>query len=253
MRRLLLIGIGAGDPDHLTVQAIKALNQVDVVFVIDKGSEKDELARLRREICHRHITNRPYRFVAIPDPQRDRTTPAYTEAVQAWRTERALVWEQAIRDELDEDGCGAFLIWGDPSLYDSTIAVIDQILARGTLKLEYDVVPGITSIQALAARHRVALNRPGGSIQITTGRRLADGSATDSDDIVVMLDSACAFTTLAADGIDIYWGAYVGMDDEILIKGDLSETMDEIQRVRAQARDRHGWIMDTYLLKRRQP
>ena len=39
MRKLLLIGIGAGDPEQLTVQAINAMNTVDAFFVLDKGGK----------------------------------------------------------------------------------------------------------------------------------------------------------------------------------------------------------------------
>ncbi len=251
MRKLLVIGIGAGDPDHLTLQAVKAVGQVDVFFVMDKGEVKEDLVRLRREICERHTRGRPYRFVEIPDPERDRSAPDYREAVEVWRGHRADACERAIRDELDEDGCGAFLVWGDPAVYDGTLDVIERILTRGELEVEYEVVPGISSIQALAARHRVPLNRVGGEIRITTGRRLSEGLVGSGDDVVVMLDADCSFKSLADQEIDIYWGAYVGTDDEILIKGDLKEVMGEIERVRAQARGRKGWIMDTYLLKRR--
>jgi precorrin-6A synthase len=251
MRKLLAIGIGAGDPDHVTVQAIKALNAVDVFFVVEKGAEKSDLVDLRREICERYIDDPSYRIVDVQDPERDRTTPAYREAVEDWRRRRAQVWEQAIRDELDDGGLGAFLVWGDPALYDSTLAVIDQIVARGTLELEYEVIPGISSVQALAARHGVPLNRVGGSVHVTTGRRLAEGFPEDSDDVVVMLDADCTFKAVVADDIDIYWGAYIGTEDEILVAGRLSEVGDEIERVRAEARERKGWIMDTYLLRRR--
>jgi precorrin-6A synthase len=250
MRKLFVIGIGAGDPDQVTVQAIKALNEVEVFFVVEKGGEKHDLVDMRREICERYVEGRPYRIVDVRDPERDRTTPAYSDAVEDWRRRRAQIWEQAIRAELGEDGRGAFLVWGDPALYDSTLAVIDQILARGTLELEYEVIPGISSVQALAAKHRVPLNRVGGSVHITTGRRLAEGFPDHSDDVVVMLDADCAFKAVAADDVDIYWGAYIGTDDEILVAGRLSDVTEEIERVRAEARARKGWIMDTYLLRR---
>ena len=61
------------------------------------------------------------------------------------------------------------------------------------------------------------------------------------------------FSAVASDDIDVYWGAYVGTDDEILISGALPEVMDEIERVRREARERIGWIMDTYLLRRTRP
>ena len=35
------------------------------------------------------------------------------------------------------------------------------------------------------------------------------------------------------------------------MSGDLHAVRDEIVRRRAEARDRKGWIMDTYLLRRR--
>ncbi len=188
MKKIFLIGIGAGDPEHLTVQAINALNKVDVFFVIDKGRETESLLRLRKEMCERYITNRSYRTVEIEDVERDRTDPSYLAGVRAWHEQRAALYEKTIGEELRDGQCGAFLVWGDPAIYDSTLRIIEQIVARGAADIEYEVIPGISSIQALAARHRIALNRIGGSIYITTGRRLAKGLPADADDVVVMLD-----------------------------------------------------------------
>ena len=251
MRKLLVIGIGAGDPEQITVEAIRALNQVDVFFVVGKGAQKDELVRLRQEICERYIDRPGYRIVEIPESDRDRAPRDYRAEVEAWRARRAASWAAAIRDELREDGCGGFLVWGDPSLYDGTIAVLDQVRAAGEVGLEYEVVPGITSVQALAAKHRIALNRIGGPVQITTGRRLAEGFPEEVDDVVVMLDGGCAFKRIDADGVEIYWGAYLGSDDELLVGGELAEVAGEIERVRDRERERKGWIMDTYLLRRK--
>ena len=142
-------------------------------------------------------------------------------------------------------------MWGDPALYDSTLAVVEEILARGELELDYEVVPGISSVAALAARHRISLNRIGRPIVITTGRRLAEGLHDEDGDIVVMLDAGCAFRRFAGQPVDIYWGAYLGTPDELLVAGDVGDVADEIERVRAEARERKGWIMDTYLLRRR--
>src|SRR5262249_10111624 len=158
------------------------------------------------------------------------------------------IYERLIGEELGEDECGAFLVWGDPSLYDSTLRIIEQIVARGTIAFEYEVIPGISAIQALAARHRIALNRIGRSIHITTGRKITEGLPDDIADVVVMLDADCSFKTLAAADIDIYWGAYVGTEDEILVAGRLGELAEDIERLRADAKARKGWVMDTYLL-----
>jgi len=247
MRKLSIIGIGAGNPDYITVQAIKALETLDVVFLIDKGEEKDDLARLRRELCDRYI-KKPFRYVEARDPERDRRPASYEAAVTAWHDKRAAIYEAMIREELAENQHGAFLVWGDPSLYDSTLRIVDQVAAMKTVAFELDVVPGITSVQALTARHKIALNRIGSPVHITTGRQLAKG--LPGDDTVVMLDGECTFKSVKESNTDIYWGAYLGTPDEILISGKLGDRAAEIERVRSEARARHGWIMDTYLLRR---
>ncbi|MFJ2671614.1 precorrin-6A synthase (deacetylating) [Streptomyces sp. NPDC087525] len=280
MRKIYVIGIGAGDPDQLTVQAVKALRRVDVFFLLDKGDRKSDLIGLRHEILRRHAgepagasgdgtpgesgQGRGYRLVEVRDPERERAADGagYPGTVDDWRSRRAALYERAIIDELsdgespDEDAgpgrgsTGAFLVWGDPSLYDSTLAILEEILARGSVRFEYEVIPGISSVSALAAGHRVGLNRVGGPVQITTGRRLAEGWPEGVDDVVVMLDAHESFRHhLAADPV-IHWGAYVGTDDEILVSGRLSEVADRIGELRSAARARKGWIMDTYLLRR---
>ena len=250
MRKIFVIGIGAGNPDYITVQAINALNEVDVFFVMDKGEEKEDLVRLRKDICERYIKDKSYRFVETADPPRDRMPSSYEPAVRAWHEQRADIYERLI-ENLGDGECGGFLVWGDPSLYDSTLRIIDQIVARGRVTFAYEVIPGISAVQALAARHRIALNRIGGSVHITTGRKIAEGLPKDVDDAVVMLDGDCAFKTIDDPDIDIYWGAYLGTEDEILASGPLREQANDIERVRAEAKKRKGWIMDTYLLRRR--
>ncbi|HEY1642230.1 MAG TPA: precorrin-6A synthase (deacetylating) [Streptosporangiaceae bacterium] len=252
MRKISVVGIGAGDPEHITVQAINALNAVDVVFMMDKGDQKRELTDLRREICDRYITGPGYRIVTAADPERDRGAAAYQQAVNDWRSRRAEIYEQMISGELGEDGRGAFLAWGDPAIYDSTVHVLDEVLGRGKVAFELQVIPGISSIQALAARHRVSLTRTGRPVHLTTGRLLAEGFPDNADDVVVMLDSRCAFTGVDPD-TEIYWGAYVGSPDEILISGPAGEAGPQIVAAREAARAEHGWIMDSYLLRRPEP
>jgi precorrin-6A synthase len=247
---ILVIGIGAGDPDHLTLQAAKAIGRADVFFVLDKGEVKQELVDLREEILRRHATE--YRVVVGRDPERDRTSEAYVESVDDWRRRRADVCAGLIASELQADQVGAFLVWGDPSLYDSTLAILDDLQDRGDLSFDVEVIPGISSVSALAARHKVGLNQVGRPIQITTGRRLAKSWPDDVDDVVVMLDAQTAFTAHTEQDAEIYWGAYLGTPDELLVAGKLSEVAEEIVEVRAEARERKGWIMDTYLLRRNQ-
>ncbi|WP_158819473.1 precorrin-6A synthase (deacetylating) [Granulicella sp. S156] len=250
MRKLYLIGIGAGNPEYITVQAIKALNIVDVFFFMDKGEAKQELLNLRKEICERYIEDRSYRVVEVDDPVRDPTISDYTTRVELWHRQRALIYEEMIARELEEDQCGAFLVWGDPSLYDSTLRIIEHIAAGGRLSFEFEIIPGITSIQALAARHKITLNGIGESVVITTGRQLSAGMSGAAERTIVMLDGQCSFNNLLDEELDIFWGAYLGMEEEILLSGKLSEIASMIETVRHEKRQENGWIMDTYLLCR---
>lgn len=246
MRELLVIGIGAGDPDQVTVQAIKAMNRAEVFFVIGKGAEKQDLVDLRTGILDEHMRG-PYRIVDIVDPPRDRTPSDYEGVVDDWHDRRAAIFEERFAAV---EGVGAILVWGDPSLYDSTLRIVERVLARGIETFEYSVIPGVTSVQSLAAQHRIVLNRIGEPVHITTGRRLRDGLPDGVRDAVVMLDADCSFTEVPGDGVEIWWGAYLGTPDEVLISGNLREVEAEIVRVRAELRERKGWIMDTYLIRR---
>ncbi|HET9517020.1 MAG TPA: precorrin-6A synthase (deacetylating) [Actinoplanes sp.] len=253
MRKISVIGIGAGDPDHLTLQAARAIAAADVFFLLDKGEQKESMIDLRRGLLAEHARD-GHRVVEGRDPQRDRSPRDYPGAIADWRRRRAEHTETLIRDNLADGETGAFLVWGDPSLYDSTIGILDEILAGGAIAFDYRVIPGISSVSALAAKHRTTLNQVGRPVEITTGRRLAQGWPAEVDDVVVMLDAQQAFAGYA-DGppVDIYWGAYLGTPDELLMAGPLDEIAEDLLRVRAEARERHGWIMDTYLLRRRPP
>jgi precorrin-6A synthase len=251
MRKLFVIGIGVGDPEQITVQAIRAMNSVDVFFVLDKGEVVADLIQLRKDICERYVTERAYRVVEVQDPPRDRSPQEYRSTVEAWHAQRADIYAHVIRDELGTHECGAFLVWGDPSLYDSTLRILNQVLAAGEVAFEYEVIPGVTCIQSLAARHRLPLNEIGEGILITTGRRLAEDWDRGTDNVLVMLDGGCAFARLDPANVEIFWGAYLGTPDEILLSGPLGEVGELIRQTRDRARANKGWIMDTYLLRRR--
>lgn len=243
MRTIHVIGIGAGDPEYVTAAAVTALNDTQVFFAMDKGEAKNDLVALRREICRRFITRPGYRFVELVDPPRSRVGD-YLQAVADWHEARAAVWAAAIESELEPGGVGAFLAWGDPSLYDSTLRILS--LVGNLVEIDYDVVPGITAIQALTARHRIPLNDVGEPVLITTGRQLRAnglGGAT-----AVMLDGECSFLRCAP-ATRIWWGAYLGTPDEMLISGTVGAVGTRIVSERTRARERHGWIMDTYLLR----
>jgi len=249
MIQLSLVGIGSGNPDHLTLQAIKTLENADVILLPRKGDEKTELADLRRMIASKLLSTSP-KIVEFDYSVRDADTPKYLDGVNTWHDALAAIWQDLITTHVRENGTVALMVWGDPTLYDSTLRIADRLIARG-IELTVQVIPGITSLQMLTAAHAIPLNTLGGAVQITTGRKLRDkGWPADTPTVAVMLDGECSFQSLEGDGIHIWWGGYVGMDQQILIEGPLSEVSTQIVKARADARASNGWIMDIYLLRK---
>ncbi|WP_296388294.1 precorrin-6A synthase (deacetylating) [Williamsia sp.] len=249
-RTLRIIGIGPGDPRQVTVEAIDAMRGVDTFFVLDKGATKESLVAVREQICDRHLGAGNYRFVEIEDPPRDRNPTDYDAEVRRWHDARATRIEAALSGELSDDGVGGILVWGDPGLYDSTLRIADAIVDRGRVSLRIEVVAGVTSASALTAAHRILMNRIGEPILITTGRRLGETPPGVDANQIVMLDADCTFRHTADPGDHIWWGAYLGTPDEILLSGTVGEVGEQIATTRAQARARHGWIMDIYLVRK---
>lgn len=249
MIALDLIGIGTGNPRQLTLQAIDRINAADLILIPTKGADKDDLAGLRRQICTEMLTNPTVKVVEFALPVRDPAIADYHARVDAWHDAIAAIWVDTIRAHLG-DGCRvAFLVWGDPSLYDSTLRIADRVATH--LPLRVRVTPGITSIQALTAAHAIPLNTINSPVVITTGRQIRDqGFPAGTDSAVVMLDGELSFRGLPAEGLHIWWTGYAGMETEISLSGPVASVAEAIAEARASARAAHGWIMDIYLLRR---
>ncbi|MEZ0340444.1 precorrin-6A synthase (deacetylating) [Mycobacterium sp. pV006] len=244
--RVRILGVGMG-PQHVTAEVADALRGADYVLAAQK-SDGDPLLALRREILRRHGDPE---LVAVPDPPRDRseslTTRGYEGAVADWHDARAARYADVLRAR---GGTAAFLVWGDPSLYDSTIRIVEKVRALG-LDLDYDVLPGISAPQLLAARHRIVLHEVGRPVHLTTGRRLQEAVAAGLDNILAMLNPPphrLDFTGL--DGWTIWWGANLGAPGEQLLDGPLAEVLPRIADARAAAERRDGWVMDLFLVRR---
>jgi precorrin-6A synthase len=243
MTTLHLIGIGTGNPDHVTGQAIRALNGADLILIPRKGSAKSDLAEVRETILSRVLTA-PVPIAAYDVPQRA-DQDDYLGAVNDWHDAIARVWADTIAANPEARDV-ALMVWGDPSLYDSTLRISAR-LPGVTVK----VIPGITSLQALTAAHAIPLNTLAAPVTITTGRQLRDhGWPEGAVTLAVMLDKGGAFTAIDPEGTEIWWGAYVGLPEETLIHGPLADVSDQILATRAKLRAEHGWIMDIYLLRR---
>ncbi|MDO3397655.1 precorrin-6A synthase (deacetylating) [Nocardioides sp. SOB44] len=238
--RVRVLGVGMG-PHHITPEVADALRSCDYVLAAEKR-EDDGLLSVRRAIAAEHGLE----VVAVPDPERDRADPVdYAKAVKDWHEARVAAYERVLRER---GGTAAFLVWGDPSLYDSTIRVVDRLAER--MPLEYDVLPGISAPQLLAARHRIVLHPVGRPVHITTGRRLREELTAGQTNLCVMLTG-----TLDLAGLDdwsIWWGANLGTDSEELVAGRVADVLPSIEAARERAKTAAGWVMDVYLLRARE-
>lgn len=251
-RHIKIIGIGLGSPDHLTGHAIKALRQVDVFLVADKGDVKKEMVAARKALCEAFLKPGSYCFITIPDtdrgPDAKRGSVEYRKGVQVWRQARVNNYVNAIK-ELPPNMTVGFLAWGDPAFYDSLIGIVEEI--GEVIPLDVRVIPGISAIQALAAENVICLNRVSAPIHITTGRRLPWEWSPELGTVVVMLDKglACAQLVERAPDLEIIWGAYIGFPWQIIRRGRLADMIQVLIPLREKLRKEHGWVMDTYILR----
>ena len=240
---LWLIGIGTGSLKHITLEAQDALREARTVLIPRKGTGKDDLADLRMTILEQ--AGASAEVIHFDMPERDPQLP-YAERVERWHDEIADRWQSALEDA-SGDGPVALLVWGDPGLYDSTLRIADRLSPKPNTK----VFPGVTALQALTSAHAIPFNTVNGAVVVTTGRRLRDhGWPEDAETVVVMLDGECSFRSLDPTGLHIWWGGFLGMYDQVLIEGPLGEVAEDIVATRENARNAHGWIMDTYLIRK---
>ncbi|MGZ8803584.1 MAG: precorrin-6A synthase (deacetylating) [Mycobacterium sp.] len=252
--KVRILGVGMG-PQHVTPEVAEALRSADYVLAAEKADD-DPLLALRRQIVRAHPgPNGPVEVVAVRDPQRDRsaglTSRGYESAVTDWHDARAAEYAVHLKAR---GGTAAFLVWGDPSLYDSTIRIVEKVrdqLQLRSVDLEYDVLPGISAPQLLAARHRLVLPEVGRPVHVTTGRRLQEAVGAGLDNIVAMLNpppERVDFTGLA--DWTIWWGANLGAAGERLVTGRLGDVLPAVSDARAAAAAQDGWVMDVFLARK---
>ncbi|MCF8609773.1 precorrin-6A synthase (deacetylating) [Gordonia sp. HY285] len=244
---LRVIGIGPGGPRQITLDAVDAIAATDVFLILDKGDRTSELTGVRQQMLDAHAAP-GHTVVAVPDPPRDRDPADYATEVRRWHAARVDAIDAALTAHLPDGGTAAFLVWGDPALYDSTLRLTDALARRRPLSV--DVVPGVTSASALTAAHGIVAHAVGEPILTTTGRRLSSTPDGADQNQIVMLDSSLAFRETADPDDTVYWGACLGTEHEVLVSGRVADVADEIAATRARVRDELGWIMDIYLLQK---
>lgn len=239
--KVRIIGIGMG-PHQVTPEAADALRDADYVIAAEKR-EGDALLAIRREVADAFDVP----VVVVPDPARDREPrgdDGYVGAVAGWHAARVAAYEAVLAER---QGTAAFLVWGDPAFYDSTIRILEAIAERGVVEVEYDVVPGISALQLLAARHRVVLHDIGQPLHVTTGRLLAEAVDGGQTNIAVMLNRS-----VELDGLEdwtIWWGGNLGRPEEELVAGGVGDVLGEIWAARERIRRVAGWVLDIFVVR----
>ena len=128
------VGVGPGDPELLTVKAVRVLREADVVIVPD-ASSGDKVAL---NIVKDYLKDKQIQFVKTPMVRDKAVMDAAHEAAA-----------DTICALLDDGKQVAFLTLGDPAIYSTYMYIHQKVLHRG---YAVEVVPGIPSFCAAAAR-----------------------------------------------------------------------------------------------------
>jgi len=145
--RLYVVGVGPGDPELLTLKAVRILGQVGSICV-PRGSEGGESLAL--SIASKAAGLNGKEIVEVYFPMK---------ALHSHRTELDAQWGEAISVILDRLRKGidtAFITIGDPGLYSTFFYLYDRLMEECP-ELNIEVVPGISSINASAALAGVSL------------------------------------------------------------------------------------------------
>jgi precorrin-2/cobalt-factor-2 C20-methyltransferase len=219
VKRLIGVGVGPGDPELITVKAIRVLRSADLVLVpvLGRPGEEDQAETGRAEATVRaHVDGAAIRRVAFALNDAGGVTPA-----------RAAAWDAAADAVTGAFAAGsgtvAFATLGDPALY-STFSYLAQSVTARDPGVTVGTVPGITALQDLAARSGTVLAEGTESLvllPLTAGPgALAEALAAHDTVVAYKLSAAGPLETVRealaeAGRLDgAVFGARVGLPDE---------------------------------------
>ena len=173
MSRLIGVGVGPGDPDLVTIKAVKALQNADHVFV--PVADTGEIGRAEATVIA-HIDQERVTRIAF----------ALTDDV----ARNSGAWDAAgktVADAIRHGGTAVFATIGDPNVY-STFSYLAQTVQALLPEVEIETIPGITAMQDLAARSGTVLVEGRERLVLlpfTAGKDVMHAALEDSEATVV--------------------------------------------------------------------
>lgn len=178
------MGVGPGDPELLTLRAYHILSRVPIIFVPQKDSRSKSYAN---SIISNLVKKSEQKVMALVFPM----TRDKRQLAGFWRKAAASIWEY-LREGKD---C-AFINVGDPLLYGTFIHIFET-LQKSHPEVEVQVIPGISSVNAAAAKAIVPLARDDERIAIiSAGGEDFIREALKNFDTVVFMKMHTAFDKL---------------------------------------------------------
>ncbi|WP_022852472.1 precorrin-2 C(20)-methyltransferase [Thermodesulfatator atlanticus] len=153
--KLYGIGIGPGDPELLTLKALRIIKEAEVIYVAASSKNNYSLAA---SVVKPHLpAGKELKMLSFP------MTYERNELERAWR-ENA----QKVAQELSKGKDVAFLTMGDPCFY-STFSYLARAVKELLPQVEFEIVPGVTAAQAAAARLKMALSEGDETVLFASG------------------------------------------------------------------------------------
>lgn len=210
MRTLIGVGIGPGDPELVTLKAIRVLENADVVFVpvMDLAEQGRAEATVRAHLSSDRIRRLVFALNEREDHRR-----------------RETAWDAAAETIVDAFGEGvgtvAFATIGDPNIY-STFTYLAETVVSLMPDVQVQTIPGITAMQALAAASGTVLCEGKESLMLmplTAGIDAFDAALKTADTVVAYKGGAYLAQVTAIlkehDRLDeAVFGAALGLPDE---------------------------------------
>lgn len=233
--KLYVIGVGPGDPELMTLKSVRTLKETQCIFV-PKGSE--EGTSLALSIVRRELSLEGKEIVEAYFPMmktRGQGSGVSGQGKEVSGNELEAQWNEivdAVLDKLDRGMDAAFITIGDPGIYSTFFYLYDRLLElRPALVIE--IVPGISSINAAAARAGLYLGLGNERIAILPANYLDSlEEMLEKFDTVVLMKISKVFNTVrdllnrmnrAAQATYV---VRAGMDDERVYK-DISQVREE--------------------------